>query len=57
MTSSERYGEKLFTTRISKSVEAANSSERMKALTLGKSKLGDEYKQLAKEVIKRCGNE
>lgn len=48
---SERYGEKLFLTRISKSVEAANSSERMKALTFGKSKLGEEYKQLGAEVV------
>lgn len=47
---SERYGDKLFLTRISKSVEAANSSERMKALTFGKSKLGEEYKQLGTEV-------
>lgn len=47
---SERYGDKLFLTRISKSVEAANSSERMKALTFGKSKLGEEYKQLGAEV-------
>lgn len=51
---SERYGEKLFTTRISKSVEAANSSERMKALTFGKSKLGEEYRQLGDEVVERC---
>lgn len=50
----EMYGDKLFKTRISKSVEAANSSERMIALTLTKHKLGDEYKALAKEVIKRC---
>lgn len=50
----ERYGEKLFATKISKSVEAANSSERMKALTLGKSKLGEEYKQLGAEIIARC---
>ena len=51
---SERYGEKLFLTRISKSIEAANSSERMKALTFGKSKLGEEYKQLGAEVVARC---
>lgn len=52
---SERYGDKLFLTKISKSVEAANSSERMKALTFGKSKLGEEYKQLGAEVAERCG--
>lgn len=51
---SERYGEKLFSIKISKSVEAANSSERMKALTFGKSKLGEEYKQLGAEVVARC---
>lgn len=49
----ERYGEKLFRTTISKSVEAANSSEKMKALTLTKNKLGEEYKQLAIEVEER----
>ncbi len=52
---SERYGDKLFVTRISKSVEAANSSERMKALTFGKSKLGEEYRRLGEEVLKICG--
>lgn len=50
---SERYGDKLFLTKISKSVEAANSSERMKALTFGKSKLGEKYKQLGAEVMER----
>ncbi len=50
----ERYGEKLFTTRISKSVEAANSSEKMKALTFGKSKLGEEYRRLGEEVVWRA---
>ena len=51
----DRYGDKLFKTQISKSVEAANSSERMIALPLGKkSKLGEEYKALALEVVKRC---
>lgn len=47
---SERYGEKMFSVRISHSTEAAKSSERMKALTFGKSKLGEEYKQLGAEV-------
>ena len=50
----ERYENILFDTHISKSVEAANSSERMKALPLGKSKLGEEYKQLGAEVVARC---
>lgn len=50
----EKYKDKLFKTQISKSVEAANSSERMIALPLGKkSKLGEEYKALALEVMKR----
>ena len=47
------YEDKLFNTCISKSVEAANSSERMKALTLSKHKLGEEYKALAAEVTAR----
>lgn len=49
-----RYGDKMFETKISKSVDAANSTEKMKALPLMKSKLGDEYKQFAKEVENRC---
>lgn len=50
----EKYGDKIFKTQISKSIEAANSSERMLALPLGKkTKLGEEYKALALEVIKR----
>ena len=50
----ERYGEKMFKTAISKSIEAANSSEKMIALPLTKHKLGMEYKELAKEVVARC---
>ncbi len=50
---SERYGNKMFDTVIHKSVEAANSSEKSKSLCLYKSKLGEEYKALAEEVIKR----
>lgn len=49
----EKYGEKMFRTAIHKSVEAANSSERMKSLCLSKTKLGEEYKQLALEVAQR----
>lgn len=51
----ERYSDKVFTVSIHKSVEAANSSERMKSLCLNKTKLGEEYKALAAEVAKRCG--
>lgn len=50
---SERYGDKMFDTVISKSVEAANSSQRMKSLCLNKTKLGEEYKALASEVTAR----
>lgn len=48
------YIGKMFKTMISKSVEAANSTEKMKALPRTKNRLGDEYKELAKEVVKRC---
>lgn len=48
-----KYEGKLFNTCISKSVEAANSSERMKALTLSNHKLGLEYTALAAEVAAR----
>ena len=51
---SERYGDKLFTAKISKSISAANSSEEGKALTLTTSKLGKEYLELGKEVERRC---
>ena len=51
---SERYGDKLFTAKISKSVSAANSSEEGKALTLTISKLGKEYLELGEEVERRC---
>lgn len=50
----ERYGDKMFNTHISRSVKAAESSEKMIALPLTKHKLGDEYKSLAKEVVERC---
>ena len=52
---SEKYGDKLFNAKISKSVTAANSSEQQKALTLTASKLGKEYLELGKEVEARCG--
>jgi hypothetical protein len=44
----------MFDTVIHKSVEAANSSERNRSLCLDKTKLGEEYKALAEEVMKRC---
>lgn len=50
----ERYKDKVFKTTISKSVEAANSSESGVALPLSRHKLGDEYRSLAKEVNSRC---
>lgn len=49
----ERYGNKMFCTQIHKSVEAANSSERMKSLCLNKTRLGEEYKALAMELTNR----
>lgn len=51
----ETYGEKMFGTVIHKSIEAANSTEQMKSLCLNKSKLGDEYKIFAEEVMERVG--
>lgn len=50
---SERYGDKLLKTKIRKSVEAPNSTEKMKSLCLSKTKLGEEYKTLAEEIISR----
>ena len=49
----ERYGDKMFSSSIHKSVEAANSSERMRSLCLNKTKLGDEYKAIALEITER----
>lgn len=49
----ERYGNKMFGTAVHKSVEAANSSERMKSLCLNKTKLGEEYKLIADEIVER----
>lgn len=48
---SERYASELSSTVIHKSVEAAKSSETGAALCSTKSKLGEEYKQLADEMI------
>lgn len=50
---SERYGDKMFRTSVHKSVEAANSSERMRSLCLNKTKLGEEYKAVAAEIASR----
>lgn len=50
----DKYGKTLFITTISKSVEAANSTETHVALPRGRHKLGDEYNALAKEFVKRC---
>lgn len=48
------YKTLMFDTVIHKSVEAANSTERNKSLCLNKTKLGEEYKKLAEEVMRRC---
>ena len=53
-TLTEKYGEMLFRTHISKSVEAARSSENRMPLCLTDSKLGREYEELAQEVLERC---
>ena len=50
----EKYNGLMFDTVIHKSVEAANSSEKNKSLCLNKTKLGEEYKALAEEVLRRC---
>jgi chromosome partitioning protein len=51
---SEKYGETLFKTSISKSVEAAKSAENRVPLCMTESKLGMEYEKLALEVLERC---
>ena len=50
----EKYGEMLFRTSISKSIEAAKSSENGIPLCLAGHKLGQEYDELAQEVLSRC---
>ena len=50
----EKYGDVLFTTQISKSVEAAKSSESGTPLCMTGHKLGQEYDELAQEVLSRC---
>lgn len=51
---SEKYGDTLFQTSISKSIEAAKSSENGTPLCLTGHKLGQEYDELAQEVLSRC---
>lgn len=51
---SEKYSDVLFDTRISKSVEAAKSSENGIPLCMTAHKLGTEYDNLATEVLSRC---
>ena len=53
-TLNEKYGEMLFRTSISKSIEAAKSSENGTPLCLTSHKLGQEYDELAQEVLSRC---
>lgn len=50
----EKYGDVLFNTQISKSVEAAKSSESGTPLCTTGHKLGQEYDELAQEVLSRC---
>ena len=56
-TLSEKYGDSLLETRIHKSVEAAKSSETGVSLCRNKTKLGEEYKALAIELIEKIGGE
>ena len=53
-TLNEKYGDMLFRTSISKSIEAAKSSENGTPLCLTGHKLGQEYDELAQEVLSRC---
>lgn len=50
----DKYGDMLFETQISKSVEAAKSSENGTPLCMTAHKLGMEYDELAQEVLSRC---
>lgn len=51
---SEKYDDKLTSTRISRSVEVAYSTQKCKSLCVEKnSKLGSEYKALAEEVMRQ----
>lgn len=50
---SNRYNQKVFSTCIRRSVEAVKSTKNQASLCLTKNTLGDEYKNLALEVVKR----
>jgi chromosome partitioning protein len=50
----EKYGDMMFRTSISKSVEAAKSSENGTPLCLTGHRIGKEYDELAQEVLSRC---
>ena len=52
----EKYSNTLMTSRISRSVEAAYSAQKCRSLCLDSSKLGEEYKSLADEVIEKYEN-
>ena len=51
----EQYSDNLMKTHISRSVEAAYSAQKCSSLCLNNTKLGEEYKTLAKEVLIRYG--
>lgn len=51
----EQYSQNLTKTRISRSVEAAYSAQKCSSLCLNNTKLGEEYKALATEVLMRYG--
>lgn len=53
-TLAEKYGGMMFRTAISKSVEAAKSSETGIPLCVTNGKLGNEYEQFTQEVLSRC---
>lgn len=50
----EMYSKNLMKSRISRSVEAAYSAQKCKSLCFESSKLGEEYKALAEEIVIRC---
>jgi len=48
------YPDKIFDTVIHRATEATESTNKHKSLCLYKNRLGDEYRNLAMEVIRRC---
>ena len=51
----DTYGDKVFESHISKSVQASNSSYIQKSLvSISSSKLGRQYEDVAKELLERC---